>query len=184
MIASPDATWSQATAGLVGARVRPEILIEEVPAPSRLAPYAMALAIDVVSGDDSELGSGKFVVLHDPAGQPTWRGQFRVVTFIRAQVEPEMVADEMAEEVAWSWLTEVLSDVAHHSISGTVTRTISRSFAELEDREADTELEIRASWTPELPAIAPHLHAWLSLVEMCAGLVPLPAGLTAIGRHI
>ena len=55
-----------------------------------------------------ELGTGRFVLLHDPAGHETWNGTFRVVTFVRAAVEPEVAADPMLPSVGWSWLVEAL----------------------------------------------------------------------------
>jgi hypothetical protein len=59
-------------------KVRSEILIEEVPAPQKLAPFAFALSADVVIGE-SDLATGRFVLLHDPDGQEAWNGKFRAV---------------------------------------------------------------------------------------------------------
>ena len=179
------AAWSAAVASLQTVTVRPEILLEEVPAPARLAPHSVAIAADVVSKDDEDLANGRFVVLHDPQGQDTWDGPFRIVTFIKASIEADVVTDELFDEVAWSWLMLTLQESAaqFHNISGTVTRTVSRSFAGLEDRAVETELELRASWTPSSEDLAPHLLAWTNLLEMCAGLVPLPPGVTSIVRN-
>ncbi len=181
---SNDSIWDQAVASLKISGIRPEIEIEEVPAPARLAPHSAALAADAVGPNDEDLANGRFVVLHDPEGQETWDGNFRIVSFVKASIEADVVNDEIFDEVAWSWLTETLSDFKanHHNISGTVTRTVSRSFAGLEDRPKQTELELRASWTPESFDLGPHLQAWLALLEICAGLIPLPQGITAIGR--
>ena len=90
--------------------------------------------------------------------------------------------DELVDDVAWAWLGESLTDCDAANLSGTVTRTLSRSYAGLEDRDTQTELEIRASWTSLSPDVGTHLRAWLSLVEMCAGLAPLPEGVSAIAR--
>ena len=176
--------WATALASLQTVNVRPEIILEEVPAPARLAPHSVAIAADVVSSDDEDLANGRFVVLHDPQGQDTWDGPFRIVTFIKASIEADVVTDEIFDEVAWSWLMLTLeeADVPFHNISGTVTRTVSRSFAGLEDRAVETELELRASWTPQSENLAAHLVAWTTLLEMCAGLVPLPPGVTSIVR--
>ena len=180
----PNSVWDLAVASLKLSGIRPEIEIEEVPAPARLAPHSAALAADAVGANDEDLANGRFVVLHDPEGQDTWDGNFRIVTFVKASIEADVVNDEIFDEVAWSWLTETLSDceATHHNISGTVTRTVSRSFAGLEDRPRQTELELRASWTPTDADLGPHLRAWLALLEVCAGLIPLPQGITAIGR--
>lgn len=176
--------WQQAVDSLHKVDVRPEFIIEEVPAPARLAPHALALAVDVVNADDEDLASGRFVVLHDPAGQDTWDGTYRIVTFVKAPIELDVVTDGIFDEVAWSWLVECLSDTAadYHNLSGTVTRTVSRSFADLQEREGESDLEIRASWTPGSADLQMHFASWLQLVEMSAGLQPLPPGVTAIAK--
>lgn len=176
--------WQDAVKSVRLNHVRPELVIEEVPAPNRLAPFALALAVDAVSADDKDLASGRFVVLHDPEGQPTWDGDFRIVTFVKAGLESDVLTGDMFDEVAWTWLVESLSDhdAVMHNLSGTVTRTVSRSFADLRDREIQTDLEIRASWTPETNDLSHHIQAWLGLIEICADLQPLPAGVTAIAK--
>ena len=95
---------------LRAARLRPEIRLTEVPAPQRIAPYAVALTAEVVgAGDDEdELASGRFVLLHDPAGPEPWDGALRAVTFARAELEPELATDPMLGAVGWSWLTDAL----------------------------------------------------------------------------
>ena len=176
--------WQDAVDSLQLAEIRPEFIIEEVPAPARLAPHAIALALDAVNADDEDLASGRFVVLHDPVGQETWDGTFRIVTFVKAPIENDVVTDGIFDEVAWSWLLECLSDnnASNHNLSGTVTRTVSRSFADLQEREGESDLEIRASWTPDGNDLHAHFSGWLQLVEMCAGLQPLPPGVTAIAK--
>jgi len=180
-----EVAWNDAVKTLHKATRRTEITLAEVPAPTRLAPYALALSGVLALDSDSELASGKFVLLHDPDGQPTWDGTFRVVTFVNAQIEPDVVTDEMFDEVAWSWLVEALghSNAEFANLSGTVTRTVSRSFAALADRARETELEIRASWTPETAELAAHLTAWCALLEQAVGLEPLPEGVTQINRN-
>jgi hypothetical protein len=175
----PDA-FARAVETLRGVRLRPEIDLQEAPAPQRLAPYAVALTADVVSGDD-ELGTGRFVVLHDPAGHETWQGTFRVVTFVRATVEADMAADPLATSVAWSWLVEALDgrQVAHTAESGTVTRVVSEPFGSMSDRQASAELEIRASWTSPDSRLGPHLEAWGDLLGTVCGLPPLVSGVVA-----
>ena len=89
-------------------RLRPEVVLEEVPAPQRIAPFALALSADAVA-DGEELATGRFVVLHDPASPEAWEGDFRVVSFVRAALEPELGADPLLGQVGWSWLEESLS---------------------------------------------------------------------------
>ena len=78
---APDA-FRRAVEDLMSAAWRSELHVEELPAPQRIAPYSAAITADVVSkGDD--VGSGRFVLLHDPAGNAAWQGTFRCVTFAR-----------------------------------------------------------------------------------------------------
>jgi hypothetical protein len=176
--------WQSALDSLQSPFLRPEFTLEEVPAPQRLAPSSIALAVEAVDSDDEELAVGRFIVLHDPEGQDTWDGTFRVVSFVRAPIESDVVTDDLFDEVAWSWLTDALTDAGakFHNVSGTVTRTVSRSFAGLEDRSTETDLEIRASWSPDTEDLSQHIKAWLALVEKSSGLTPLPEGVTALSR--
>lgn len=176
--------WQRTLDSLQSPVLRPEFTLEEVPAPQRLAPHSIALAVEAIDSDDEELAVGRFIVLHDPEGQDTWDGTFRVVSFVRAPMESDVVTDDLFDEVAWSWLTDALSDAGakFHNASGTVTRTVSRSFAGLEDRSTETDLEIRASWSPDTEDLSLHIKAWLALVEKSAGLTPLPEGVTALSR--
>jgi hypothetical protein len=51
---------------------RAEIILEEVPAPQKLAAYSFAFTADIsngLSGDaEEEVASGRFVILHEPGG--------------------------------------------------------------------------------------------------------------------
>jgi hypothetical protein len=40
-----------------------------------------------------DAATGRFVLLHDPAGQEGWSGEFRCVTFARAAIDLEMAND-------------------------------------------------------------------------------------------
>ena len=172
-------------AALVGLRAavaapgRPGLSLEEVPAPKRLAPYAVAVSAEIVDADGEQVASGRFVVLHDPAGQDGWRGDTRVVAFVSADVEAEMAADPALAQVGWSWLTDSLSDrgAEHTAAGGTVTRTVSCRFGQIEDADEASEVEVRASWTPLADAagaldLGIHLLAWCDLLCATAGLPP------------
>lgn len=179
---SPE--FAQALIDLRGARLRPEVRLTEVPAPQRIAPYAVALTADVVgsSSDEDELASGRFVLLHDPSAPEPWDGVWRAVTFARAELEPELSSDPMLGEVGWTWLMDAL---AAHGLeftaeAGTVTRVVSESFAGLSDRPASVEMEVRASWTPAGGDLGDHLEAWSDLLCTIAGLPPLPEGVIAL----
>ena len=165
-------------------RLRPEVLLEEVPAPQRIAPHALALSADVVV-DDEELATGRFVLLYDPAGQESWEGVFRAVTFVRAALESDVGSDPLVGEIGWTWLRESLeSHGAEYTAAGcTVTRVISESFGALSERPATVELEVRASWTPTADDVEVHLSAWAALLCTVGGLPPLPAGVAALPRR-
>jgi hypothetical protein len=167
---------------LRAARLRPEVEVDPTRPPQRLAPHAYALEAAVVDGDD-DLADGRLVLLHDPAGHDAWQGTFRLVTLVRAELEPEMAADPLFPEVCWSWLTGALEarGLSYGETSGTVTRASSHYFGGLSDRRPATQIEIRASWTPRegldgVPDSAAHLVAWCDLLCQVAGLPPSPAG--------
>src|SRR4029079_15344687 len=137
-----------AVAQLRGARLRPEVLCEEMPAPQRIAPFAAALSADVtVDGDD--VGTGRIVLLHDPHGNDSWDGTFRCVAYARADIDPEMANDPLLAEVGWSWLSEALDahGAAYVAPSGTVTKVSSVSFGSMAEEDASAQLATRASWT-------------------------------------
>lgn len=170
--------FRRAVAALGSARVRPEVRLAPMPAPRRLAPYAHALEA-AVTADSTEVADGRFVLLHSPQGDDSWRGEFRVVTLARADLDPELGADPLLPEVAWSWLTEALEGrgLTWLEPSGTVTRAGSYFFGGLGDRPPRSEVELRASWTPgDAEEAAGHLLAWCALLAQCAGLPPEAAG--------
>ncbi len=184
--AGVPAEFDRALRTLRAARLRPEVHLVEVPGPGRIAPYTVALTAEVrVPTADDELASGRFVVLHDPAGHEGWDGTFRLVTHVRAQLEAELGADDLLAEVAWTWFDDALADagVAPHAAGGTVTRVLSQSFGSLAARPAEVAVEIRASWTALDGDLAPHLQAWAVLLCQAAGLPPLPPGVSAMSSR-
>jgi hypothetical protein len=164
-------------------RLRSELVLTEVPAPARIAPFALAVAGDVVL-DGDELATGRFILLHDPTRPAEWDGDFRVVTYVRADLESELGEDPMLGQVGWSWLEDGLASAGAQatSVGGTVTRVLSEGYGALAERPASVDVELRASWTPTDPTdIAAHLHAWEVLVCTVAGLPPLPEGVVSLG---
>lgn len=170
------------------ARLRAEVFCEEMPAPQRIAPFASALSADV-SMDGEEVGTGRLVLLHDPAGNDAWEGTFRCVAYARAEIDPEMANDPLLAEVGWSWLVEALAahGATYLAPSGTVTKVSSESFGSMAEEDATAQLEIRASWTPlGNPAedgvlhLGPHTEAWGELLCTAAGLPPVPDGVAPL----
>lgn len=177
--------FQEAVRDLQSVRLRPEISLTEVPAPRRIAPYSLAMTADVcstVDGDDAELATGRFVVLHDPDFPEPWEGSWRLVTYARAELEAETGADPLLGQVGWSWLTDSLRDAGaeFRAEGGTVTRVLSEGFGSLAEDGGTVELEIRASWTPTGHDLGTHLAAWTNLLSTVAGLPPLPEGVVAL----
>jgi hypothetical protein len=176
-----DVNFDKITTSIRAIKPRSEILLEEVPAPQKLAPYAIAMTADVLE----DAATGRFVLLHDPDGQEGWSGKYRCVTFVRAAIDNEMAADPMLCNIGWTWLMESLkaNGCEYTAPSGTVTKVASASFGTLENLNEDSELEVRASWTPTSGKnIADHIRAWVELLEMSAGLAPIPDGVTQLSR--
>ena len=148
------------------------------PTPPRCPPTSPSTSTDV--------GTGRIILLHDPAGNDAWDGTFRCVAYARAEIDLELVTDPLLAAVGWSWLTEALDahGATYPAASGTVTRVATESFGGMADEGGTAQLEIRASWTPvgRRPAtaldMAPHVEAWGEL--LCTAVGPA-AG--ARGRH-
>jgi hypothetical protein len=198
-----EATFTAAVAAFMAGRDaqrRRELVFEDVPAPKRLAPYATAIAA-TIQRDDTDVAWGRLVLLYDPAGHQGWDGFFRLVAYVRADVEPEMAADPLLGEVGWSWLSEALdAHVPGYAVpSGTVTRVITEGFGAKQDEIPLTGFELRASWSPVGPAdpagatrprgttgprgsagtsdldaldLSAHIAAWCDCLSTAAGLEP------------
>jgi hypothetical protein len=170
-----------------GATLRPEVFCEEMPAPQRIAPWSSALTADVTV-DDVDLGTGRIILLHDPAGNDAWAGTYRCVAYARADVDHDLGADPMLAAVGWSWLVEALEahGATYAAPSGTVTCVTTESFGQMADEDGTAQVEIRASWTPVVededagPDMRPHVEAWGELLCTAAGLPPVPEGVTAM----
>jgi hypothetical protein len=182
-----DAVFATAAAGFAAGRdavaeVRDDIAFEDSPAPKRLAPYAVAVAA-IAYRDGAEAGTGRLLLLYDPAGQEGWTGGFRIVAQVHAEVDPEMAADPLLGEVGWSWLTDALETHApgYTAPSGTVTRVITEGFGAKEDEPAVTGFELRASWSPaDAGDVGGDVAAWCDLIAAAAGLPAQPPGTRAL----
>ena len=157
-------------------------------APSGLAPYAIAFAADVKParhGSDSDLGTGRFVLLYDPEEPEEWGGAFRVVCFAQAPLETDIGLDPFVAEVAWSWLVDALKAHGAHyeAASGTATKIISSGFGALAEQGDGAQIELRASWTPLGRNLASHLEGWGELLCMLAGLPPAGEGVSSLAAR-
>ena len=167
---------------------RAELRISEIPAPGSLAPFAVALSADVAPSRhevDSDLGTGRFVLLYDPTEPEAWGGRFRVVCFAQAPLETDIGLDPFLADVAWSWLVDALDarGARYIAASGTATKILSTGFGELARQGDGAQIEVRASWTPLDAAVGPHVEGWGELLCMLAGLPPRSEGVTALPRR-
>lgn len=167
------AVFTDAIASLRTVRPRPEIVLDEIAGPARLAPYSHALGAEVIV-DGDEVATGRLVVLHDPEGQAGWDGVLRIVGFLTAETDAALASDELFPEVGWSWLVEALDNrgAAHTAVGGTVTATVSTRFGDIAGPQRSVDVEIRASWTALSFDLAAHLQAWLDVLGSAAGLPP------------
>lgn len=183
----PDAPdeFIRAVESIRSAIIRSELNVTEISSPGNLAPYSLALAADVSPsshGSDSDLGTGRFILLFDPEEPEAWGGPFRVVCFAQAPLETEIGLDPFLADVAWSWLVDALAaqGARYSAASGTATKIISSGFGELAKQGDGAQIELRASWTPADSDLSPHVEGWGELLCMLAGLPPVLEGVTLL----
>lgn len=176
------AAFRQAVRSLDRARPRPEVELERLRAPQRLAPWTHAIGARVVA-DGAEIATARLVLLHDPDGQEAWGGTLRLVAYVRAELEVELAGDPLLAAVGWSWLTEALYAARARStaLGGTVTQTSSARFGDIAGPQRSDDVELRASWTPQEENLRPHADAFYELIAVAAGLPPV--GVAALGRR-
>ncbi|MBC7723206.1 MAG: DUF3000 domain-containing protein [Burkholderiaceae bacterium] len=180
--------FASALDAIRAANPRAELDVAEIRAPAGVAPYAVALSADVTSArheGDSEQGTGRFVLLHDPAAPDAWGGVFRVVCFVQAPLETDIGVDPFLADVAWSWLVGALDahGAAYRSLSGTATKILSSGYGELADQGDGAQIELRASWTPTDARMSSHVEGWGELLCMLAGLPPTIEGVTTLSSR-
>ena len=180
-VAAPE-QFRAAVKAMHAARLRPEVACEEMPAPQRIAPWSSALSAEVtVDGDD--VGTGRLILLHDPAGNDSWDGTFRCVAYVRAEIETEAGHDPFLGAVGWSWLVEALEahGADYSEAAGSITRVATENFGAMSATGPTASMEIRASWTPVVADdIGAHVEAWGELLCTVAGLPPVPEGVATM----
>ncbi|WKK71343.1 DUF3000 family protein [Rathayibacter oskolensis] len=151
--------------------------------PRALGARALGRRLAADPGRDSELGTGRFILLYDPEEPEQWGGPFRVVCFAQAPLEIEIGTDPFLAEVAWSWLIDALDvrGATYTAASGTATKVLSTGFGELAAQGDGAQIEIRASWSPDDAQLAAHVEGWGELLCMLAGLPPVSGdGVTSL----
>ena len=184
----PPTEVTAAVTSIRSAVIRPELAVSEIASPGGLAPFSLALAADVTPARherDSDLGTGRFILLHDPSEPEAWGGRFRVVCFSQAPLETDIGIDPMLAQVAWSWLVEALEaqGASYHSLSGTATKILSTGFGELAEQGDGAQIELRASWSPADDDIGRHVESWGEMLCMLAGLPPTIEGVTVLSTR-
>jgi hypothetical protein len=182
------AAFAAALESIRSAATRSELVVNDIAAPATLAPWSFALAADVTParhGSDSDLGTGRFVLLYDEDAPEAWNGVFRVICYAQAPIETEMGVDPFIADVAWSWLVDALATrgARYTSASGTATRILSTGFGELESQGQGAQIELRASWTPADHDLAAHVEGWGELLCMLAGLPPAIEGVSLLSAR-
>lgn len=180
---------------LLSAQCRPEIELTQIAAPTGSS-ESVAFSATVTQNTSSsvavigrtgteELAAGRFILSYAPSRRTEWGGDFRIVTFVKAQVERDLGHDEMLASVAWSWLLEALgrNEAAYIGAGGTASRVLAEGFGQLADTGEDIDVELRASWTPTDKNYGAHLKAWADMVCTFAGLPPLSDGIVALPGH-
>ena len=57
-----------------------------------------------------EVANGRLILLHDPAGHDAWSGTLRLVTYVTADLEPELASDPMLTQL------DILDAGKRHSV--------------------------------------------------------------------
>lgn len=182
---SPQDVFDALIASVDRATLRSELDVRSIPAPTGLAPYSYALAADVNPArheDDSDLGTGRLLVLFDPDAPEGWNGTVRIVCFAQAPLEVDIGLDPFVADVTWAWLTDALETrgARYAAASGTATKVLSTGYGELAAQGSGAQLELRASWTPLDDDLSSHVEGWSELLCMIAGYPPTPEGVAPL----
>ncbi|MEV0359768.1 DUF3000 domain-containing protein [Nocardia sp. NPDC050697] len=181
------ASFRAAVEAMGSATVHPRIELAPIRPPQRLAPYSYALGAEVTHPDaaavptDSEGDAfGRLILLHDPEGDETWHGTFRLVAYIQADIDASLATDPLLPEVAWSWLVDALESRPDPftALGGTVTSTSSVRYGDIAGPPRAHQLELRASWTAVTAEMRGHVEAFCEVLAYSAGLPP--AGITSL----
>ena len=160
-----------------------EVAVHEIDAPQGLAPNAIAFSADVVAGTSHlDRGTGRLIILDDPEEPVAWGGRSRAIIFAQSPLEVDLGSDEMYSAATWATLLDELAEggAKFDHAAGTVTRVISTGFGDLAPQGRGTQVEVRASWSPQSWDARPHVEAWARFVCRLAGFPPQPEGVTNI----
>jgi len=164
--------------------LREELISEQIPAPEKIAPWALAFAAQAPNPADTPMnrGVGRIVFLYDPEQHETWGSNMRVIAYGKSPLENDLGVEE---DVAHFWWEELMRTLKSHGAkfsheAGTVTKMTSTGMGSLANDPSASEVEIRASWSPQHDELGPHLAAWQDLIAAMAGFGIEGAGVTRI----
>jgi len=153
--------------------LRSELNTSQIPAPEKIAPWALAFAAQAPNPADTPMnrGVGRIVFLYDPEQFDTWGSNMRVIAYGKSPLESDLGIEE---DVAHFWWEELVRALKNHNSkysheAGTVTKMTSTGMGSLSNDPSTSEVEIRASWSPQEDELGPHLAAWQDLIAGMAG---------------
>jgi hypothetical protein len=167
------AQFAAAAISLTEPALRSELETSQIPAPDRIAPWALAFAAQAPNPADTPMnrGVGRIVFLHDPEQFDVWGSNMRVIAYGKSPLENDMGVEE---DVAHYWWSELMRALNTHGATftneaGTVTKMSSTGMGSLANDPNSSEVEIRASWSPTDDDLGKHFAAWQDIIASMAG---------------
>ena len=167
------AQFAAAALSLTEPALRSELETTQIPAPDRIAPWALAFAAQAPNPADTPMnrGVGRVVFLHDPEQFDVWGSNMRVIAYGKSPLENDMGVEE---DVAHYWWSELMRALNTHGATftneaGTVTKMSSTGMGSLANDPNSSEVEIRASWSPTDDDLGKHFAAWQDIIASMAG---------------
>lgn len=181
---APPPVFTDALATLREAIIDPALYFQEVPGPTRLAPWSAS--IEIVTREQigtDPLGRATFTILYDPTEQDLWDSPFRLIGQARISIDEEQSTDPLLGEVVWKTFVFCLEEAGAppHQLVGTVTRETSQSFGGLTLYGSTFNADLRCSWSPVGNNLAPHFSAWTEALRLNCGA--MPHGVLSLGQH-
>ena len=180
------AQFKAAAMGLTELMLRNELETQQIPAPKEIAPYALAFSAQVPNPADTPMnrGVGRLVFLHNPEEFDTWGSNMRIIAYGKSPLESDVAMQEDAANYWWEWLMRALDyrGAKYSHEAGTITRMTSTGMGALATDRENTEIEIRASWSPTEDDLGAHLGAWQDLISGMAGYPIGGEGVARIAR--
>lgn len=167
------AQFAAASLSLADPFLRQELNTAQIPAPDQIAPWALAFAAQAPNPADTPMnrGVGRIVFLYDPEQYETWGSNMRVIAYGKSPLENDLGIEEDVAHFWWGKLMQALrmhgAQFSHEA--GTVTKMTSTGMGSLANDPNASEVEMRASWSPQQDELGPHLAAWQDLIAAMAG---------------